>query len=68
VGDAVYNPGSGRFGGTDAIVSRQFLHAAKLGFALPDGTERLFEADLPDDLSAALDELRATVMFEVEAE
>lgn len=58
VGDSVYNPGDGRFGGAGAIVERQFLHAAKLGFKLPNGDEKLFEAPLPADLQAALDALR----------
>lgn len=59
VGDAVYNPASGPFGGTDAIVERQFLHAAKLGFRLPSGEAKLFEAPLPPDLRSSLDALRA---------
>ena len=60
VGDAVYNPATGPFGGSGAIVARQFLHAAKLGFQLPNGKEMLFEASLPPDLRNALDVLRST--------
>jgi 23S rRNA pseudouridine1911/1915/1917 synthase len=60
VGDAVYNPATGPLGGTGAIVERQFLHAAKLGFRRPNGEEKLFEAPLPADLQSALDALRAT--------
>ncbi len=38
---------------------RQFLHACRLGFALPgSGREVLFESPLPADLRAALDRLR----------
>ncbi len=58
VGDAVYNRNTGRFGGTGAIVDRQFLHASRLAFALPlTGARVIFEAPLPDDLSSALSSL-----------
>lgn len=38
---------------------RQMLHAARLGFHLPDGSWRVFEAPLPDDFMAMLEQLRA---------
>lgn len=38
-------------------VPRQFLHAARLGFALPDGRPIAFESPLPSDLQAVLDQL-----------
>jgi 23S rRNA-/tRNA-specific pseudouridylate synthase len=58
VGDSVYNRFSGRTGGTSSLVSRQFLHAAVLGFSLPGGERMRFEAPLPRDLSDALITLR----------
>jgi 23S rRNA pseudouridine1911/1915/1917 synthase len=52
VGDALY-------GRRSAIIGRQFLHAARLGFAMPlGGREVEFESPLPADLSAALAALR----------
>jgi 23S rRNA pseudouridine1911/1915/1917 synthase len=60
VGDPVYNRYTGQFGGKDAIVARQFLHAWKLTFRLPAAKEvSTFEAPLPADLAAALDGLRS---------
>ena len=59
VGDSVYNPTDGPYGGTNSIVPRQFLHAAKLGFTLPNGTQKLFESPLPADLQGPLDAMRA---------
>ena len=48
VGDATY-------GAKSDYVSRQFLHAFKLGFKLPStGEYREFESALPPDLAAAL--------------
>ena len=58
VGDELYNKHGGQFGGKNAIVPRQFLHAARLGFRLPDGTAMLFESGLPADLTAALERAR----------
>ena len=58
VGDALYNRYVGPFGGKDAIVKRQFLHAARLAFRLPDGRAVAFEAPLPQDLQKALDMAR----------
>lgn len=58
VGDEIYNRAEGAFGGTKAIVRRQFLHAAVLGFDLPDGRPVRFESPLPPELTAALDALR----------
>ena len=54
VGDAVYNPHTGPTGGRQALVPRQFLHAARLSFTLPDGHRITFESALPDDLGEAL--------------
>ena len=52
VGDAVY-------GRPSKLVTRQFLHAWRLGFRHPiDGRELSFEAPLPADLEAALAGLR----------
>jgi 23S rRNA pseudouridine1911/1915/1917 synthase len=52
VGDRVY-------GKRSPYVNRQFVHAYKLGFALPsDGSFREFSSDLPVDLVQALDSIR----------
>jgi 23S rRNA pseudouridine1911/1915/1917 synthase len=52
VGDAVY-------GRRSEIVGRQFLHAWKLGFAMPLGGRQVeFESPLPVDLREALERLR----------
>lgn len=56
--DATYNRFSGSTGGSSAIVSRQFLHAAALGFTLPEGERVRFEAPLPPELARALDKMR----------
>lgn len=54
VGDPVY----GRAVSDAALgLRRQFLHAARLAFLLPDGREIAFASALPDDLSAALNAL-----------
>lgn len=58
VGDGVYNRYSGPLGGIDSMAPRQFLHAARLGLKLPDGTEKVFESALPNDLSEVLERLR----------
>jgi 23S rRNA pseudouridine1911/1915/1917 synthase len=55
--DPLYGPRKPRatFG-----LRRQFLHAYRLGFALPtDGTWREFASPLPDDLAGALARVRA---------
>ncbi len=54
VGDPVY----GRPGNDPVRASRQLLHASKLGFDLPDGLRVTFEAPLPEDFAAALQQLR----------
>lgn len=54
-GDAVYGQGRQSIRG----LRRQFLHAARLGFVLPDGGPVSFRSDLPADLSTVLDALRA---------
>jgi 23S rRNA pseudouridine1911/1915/1917 synthase len=59
LGDPLYGPKKPRatFG-----LSRQFLHAYRLGFELPSNGEWAeFESPLPADLQAALDKLRARV-------
>lgn len=57
-GDSVYNRKSGPFGGAGAICRRQFLHAARLGFDLPNGERVTFTSPLPPDLQRALDRVR----------
>ncbi|MGH2534114.1 MAG: RluA family pseudouridine synthase [Thermomicrobiales bacterium] len=54
VGDALYNPHAGPTGGRKALVKRQFLHAASLGFDLPDGRRVRFSSALPSDLQGGL--------------
>lgn len=54
VGDSVYG-GASQVG--EVAVPRQFLHAARLAFRLPDGRATVFEAPLPSDLQTVLDEL-----------
>jgi 23S rRNA pseudouridine1911/1915/1917 synthase len=49
VADRVY--GRGR---ASVPLERHFLHAARLTFVLPSGTERTFEAPLPEELERAL--------------
>lgn len=52
VGDTTY-------GGRSALLSRQFLHAAKLGFVLPANQRMIeFESPLPPDLRGVLEGLR----------
>ena len=41
-----------------SVLHRQFLHAAKLEFQLPDGTWLEIESSLPNDLQTALDQLQ----------
>lgn len=54
-GDRVYAPRrTPPFG-----LARQFLHAARLGITLPDGTRPEFVSPLPPDLQHVLDRLRA---------
>lgn len=60
VGDAVY----GRALPTDPTLERQFLHASRLAFSLPDGTAVAFSSPLATDLVAALDQLRAATASE----
>ncbi len=49
----------GVYGRTDRLLSRQFLHAAQLGFQHPaTGAQLAFEAPLPEDLAAWLRALR----------
>ncbi len=55
VGDLVYG-GPTEVAGVP--VDRQFLHASKLGFTLPDGRAVTFTAPLPPDLQTVLDRLR----------
>ena len=54
VGDSIYGRKS-----LTVEIDRHFLHAAKLKIILPnEKTPRVFEADLPAELSAVLDEVR----------
>ena len=56
LGDPLYGPRKPR---TTFGLTRQFLHAYRLGFALPSSGEWVeFESPLPDDLQIALDKLR----------
>lgn len=57
VGDKIYNPYSGPAGGKSPLIDRQFLHASRLEFSLPDGADVAFESPLPDDLVRVLDTL-----------
>ena len=59
VGDEMYNRLGGRTGGGRELVPRQFLHASRLAFALPDGRPVSFNSLLPPDLQSALDVFRA---------
>ncbi len=61
VGDPVY--GCRRTAGEsddEPRVTRQFLHAAKLGLRLMDGRDVTFEAPLPPDLAEVLEVLRGS--------
>ncbi|MEA2514719.1 MAG: rRNA synthase [Thermomicrobiales bacterium] len=60
VGDAIYNRSAGPLGGKQSIAPRQFLHAARLSFALPDDRRVAFESPLPVDLLETLSHLNAT--------
>jgi 23S rRNA pseudouridine1911/1915/1917 synthase len=50
IGDATYGPGEPHPGDP----GRVWLHAARLRFPLPDGTEHEIESALPEDLAASL--------------
>src|SRR5215212_4525169 len=54
LGDQLY----GRVKPTDPHLERQFLHASVLAFQLPDGKRLRLESPLPEELRAALEELR----------
>jgi 23S rRNA pseudouridine1911/1915/1917 synthase len=58
VGDPLYNRFSGPVGGRNSLAARQFLHAARLGFRLPNGRQMRFEAEIPNDLHEILFALR----------
>jgi 23S rRNA pseudouridine1911/1915/1917 synthase len=55
LGDSLY----GGAAATTRLIKRQALHAAELGFTLPDGETIHFESPLPADMQSALDALRA---------
>jgi 23S rRNA pseudouridine1911/1915/1917 synthase len=56
MGDSLYGkPESQKL---SEILSRQFLHALKIEFKLPDGTWLEVEAELPDDLQKVLQALK----------
>jgi 23S rRNA pseudouridine1911/1915/1917 synthase len=54
IGDKTYGSGTGDTYGAP----RQMLHASRLGFALPSGERMMFEAPLPEDMRAVIDNLR----------
>jgi len=57
VGDSIYGKKS-----LTIDLNRHFLHAAKLKIVLPNETKpRAFEADLPDELKRALEELKHAI-------
>jgi 23S rRNA-/tRNA-specific pseudouridylate synthase len=56
VGDRVY----GQIDPDGLTVGRQFLHASKLEFQLPDGRKVTFASPLPADLQTVLNALRAS--------
>ncbi len=57
VGDATY-------GGKSPLLSRQFLHAAKLGFRLPSTGEYVeFVSGLPEDLAKVLEKSATNALF-----
>ena len=53
VGDTVYGRGRERRTGLPPL-TRHFLHASRLGFALPGGEEVVFDSPLPEELAAVL--------------
>jgi 23S rRNA pseudouridine1911/1915/1917 synthase len=58
-GDQLYNKFGGPFGGhSESISPRQFLHASRLAFKLPDGQGVEFTSPLPSDLQRALERAR----------
>jgi 23S rRNA pseudouridine1911/1915/1917 synthase len=57
-GDGLYNRHIGPYGGKSAVVDRQFLHAARLAFRLPNGKGVAFEQPLPADLARGLERAR----------
>jgi 23S rRNA pseudouridine1911/1915/1917 synthase len=61
VGDIIYGTPKSRQIAERVGMKRQFLHASRLQFALPDGNELAFTAPLPADLEAVLGTLRAEV-------
>lgn len=58
-GDAVYGQPKNA---EDLPLTRQFLHATRLGLRLPDGTQREFTSPLPADLETTLATLRAALL------
>lgn len=59
VGDIIYGTQKSRTIADRLGLNRQFLHASRLGFAMPDGHETVFAAPLAPDLQRALDILRS---------
>lgn len=50
--------GDSTYGGRSPLISRQFLHAAKLDFKLPSSGEHVeFKSDLPEDLKKVLEKI-----------
>jgi 23S rRNA pseudouridine1911/1915/1917 synthase len=51
--------GDGVYGVRSPYLSRQFLHASRLGFRLPSSGEYVeFKSELPEDLAEALNRIR----------
>ncbi len=59
VGEQVY-AGTFKFADT-ALINRQFLHAARLKFKLPDGTNLDLDSELPDDLKQVLTKVQISL-------
>jgi len=55
LGDELY----GGAAAENRLIQRQALHAATLGFSLPNGTRLRFESPLPADMDSALQRLQA---------
>lgn len=61
VGDEKYGQDQANYKWREKGVKRLFLHAAKLGFVLPDETKTTWvEAPMPEDLTRVLGKLRRT--------
>ena len=59
VGDTLYGSPKSARAASKIEIRRQFLHAATLGFEMPDGSRQTFTAPIAPDLDAALGALRS---------